>query len=40
LIADINMSGKFLGTVCREIYINCDFENTENNITEIQIEIN
>lgn len=25
--------------VCREVYINCDFENPENNITEIQYGI-
>jgi len=28
------------GKTCREVYINCDFENPENNITEIQFEVN
>lgn len=27
------------GMNCREVYINCDFEHPENNITEIQFEI-
>lgn len=27
------------GKTCRELYINCDFENPENNITEVQFEI-
>ena len=40
LIEEIYKSGKSMGKICREIYINCDFENPENNITEIQIEIN
>ncbi len=40
LITEIYKSGKLPGKVCREVYIKCDFENSENNITEIQIEIN
>lgn len=28
------------GKTCREIYINCDFEKPENNITEVQFELN
>ncbi|MDQ2177864.1 GyrI-like domain-containing protein [Marinifilum sp. D714] len=28
------------GQTCREIYINCDFENPSNNITEIQFQVN
>ena len=40
LIGEIYQSGNTLGDTCREIYINCDFENPENNITEVQIGIN
>jgi effector-binding domain-containing protein len=28
------------GSTCREIYINCDFEHLDRNITEVQFEIN
>jgi effector-binding domain-containing protein len=28
------------GQSCRELYINCDFEDTSNNITEIQFQVN
>jgi effector-binding domain-containing protein len=28
------------GKTCRELYINCDFEAPENNITEIQFQVN
>lgn len=28
------------GKTCREIYVNCDFENPDNNITEVQFELN
>ncbi len=27
------------GKTCRELYINCDFENPSNNITEIQFQV-
>lgn len=40
LINDIYKSGNSLGIECREVYIQCDFDNPENNITEIQIGIN
>ncbi|MCT4601509.1 MAG: GyrI-like domain-containing protein [Marinifilum sp.] len=34
-------NGKLVpGHTCREIYINCDFENPSNNITEIQFQVN
>lgn len=36
----IKHEGLIPGTTNREVYINCDFENTENNITEIQFELN
>jgi len=39
LIGEIMGQKHQLSTTCREIYINCDFENPENNITEIQMEI-
>lgn len=28
------------GQSCRELYINCDFDKPENNITEIQFQVN
>lgn len=34
-------AGKLVpGQTCRELYINCDFENPANNITEIQFQVN
>lgn len=38
-ISEIFKNGKQFGTSCREIYVNCDFENPENNVTEVQIGI-
>ncbi len=39
LINDINAAGHQMTTVCRELYINVDFEHPENNITEVQVGI-
>lgn len=40
LISEIYKSENSLASVCREVYIKCDFDNPENNITEIQVGIN
>lgn len=40
LFGEISRKGIIPAMVGREEYINCDFENEENNITEIQIIIN
>lgn len=40
LMQEIMSKGMKPGKVNREMYINCDFEQPENCITEIQIEIN
>ena len=40
LIGDIIRNGHTVSKTCREIYINCDFENPDNNITEVQVGIN
>lgn len=40
LIGEILQNGKTMTGTCREMYINMDFKNPENNITEIQIGIN
>ena len=37
LIAEITKSGRMLNGIAREIYINIDFNNPDNNITEIQM---
>ena len=37
LIAELMKSGRTLNGIAREIYINIDFENPNNNITEIQL---
>lgn len=37
LISEIMESGRILSGIAREVYINIDFENPENNITEIQL---
>lgn len=36
----IKKDGLIPGSTSREVYVNCDFENIENNITEIQFELN
>jgi effector-binding domain-containing protein len=40
IIGNALQQGKTLTGISREIYINMDFENPDNNITEIQIGIN
>lgn len=40
LMGEIQKQRMVPGNSCREIYINCDFENPENNIPEVQFEIN
>lgn len=37
LIAELTKSGKRLNGIAREVYINIDFNNPKNNITEIQL---
>jgi effector-binding domain-containing protein len=37
LIAELMKSGRRLNSIAREVYINIDFENPDNNITEIQL---
>ena len=39
LIGEIMKSGRMLNGVAREVYLNIDFENSENNITEIQLGV-
>ncbi len=39
IIGDVMQNGLQMSGECREIYHQVDFENTENNITEIQIGI-
>lgn len=39
LIDKIKREKLLPGKTCREVYFNCDFENTENNITEIQYQV-
>ncbi len=39
LVGEIINSGRMLNGIAREVYINIDFENPENNITEIQLGI-
>lgn len=38
-IREINEAGLIMVGTSREVYINCDFENQENCITEIQMEV-
>jgi effector-binding domain-containing protein len=40
LIADLFKFGHSMSGLTREVYLNMDFENPENNNTEIQIGIN
>lgn len=40
ILEEIQSTKLVPGKVSRELYINCDFENGENNITEIQFGIN
>lgn len=40
IMTEIESKKLIPGRVSRELYINCDFENGENNITEIQFGIN
>jgi effector-binding domain-containing protein len=40
LIDELTKSGRVLNGIAREVYINIDFENPENNITEIQLGLN
>lgn len=40
LVAEMNGEGLKPGRYCREIYHDVDFENQENNVTEIQMSIN
>lgn len=40
LVKEIEQTKLTPGKTCREIYINCDFENPSNNITEIQFQVN
>lgn len=39
LVGEIMKSGKIPNGIAREVYINIDFENPENNITEIQLGV-
>lgn len=39
LIGELMQQGHQMTTVCREMYINIDFEHPERNITEIQVGI-
>lgn len=39
IMNEIGQKGMNVGSTCREIYHNCDFENQENNITEVQMEL-
>lgn len=39
LIGEILKSGRTMNGITREVYINIDFENPENNITEIQLGV-
>jgi effector-binding domain-containing protein len=39
LIGEIMQNGYKTTNYCREVYHVCDFENEENNITEIQVGI-
>jgi len=39
LISEIMESGRILIGIAREVYLNIDFENPENNITEIQLGV-
>lgn len=40
LFAELMKSGRTLNGITREIYINIDFDNPDNNITEIQLGLN
>ncbi|RPH31807.1 MAG: AraC family transcriptional regulator [Bacteroidales bacterium] len=37
LIGELMKSGRMMNGIAREVYINIDFENPKNNITEIQL---
>jgi effector-binding domain-containing protein len=37
LITELMKSGRMLNGIAREVYINIDFDNSNNNITEIQL---
>lgn len=39
LVEDIARSGLTMGSENREVYLNCDFQNQDNCITEVQVEI-
>jgi hypothetical protein len=39
MMAEMTKQAIVPGMVCREVYINCDFEQPQNNITEIQFGI-
>jgi effector-binding domain-containing protein len=39
LMQKVQEENKTMNGICREMYVNCDFENQENCITEVQIGI-
>ena len=39
LMGEIMQNGYKITNYCREVYHHCDFENAENNVTEIQVGI-
>lgn len=39
VIGELMQSGKQISGTCREIYVHCDFENQENCITNVQLEL-
>jgi len=39
LMSEMHQQSLIPGKTCRELYINCDFENPDNNITEVQFEV-
>ena len=39
IIGEIQQKGLVMNGISREIYLNCDFENQENCLTEIQVSI-
>lgn len=39
VMQEMKDAGKQPGRECREVYVNCDFENPANNITEVQVGI-
>ncbi|MBN1927123.1 MAG: GyrI-like domain-containing protein [Prolixibacteraceae bacterium] len=39
MMGEMTRKGMIPTSTSREIYLNCDFENQENNLTEVQVEI-